>query len=192
MRDWDKVLLLTLLRCYKKMSRPVPQDYSRIYSGISISEYYSRVTYRIKFIQSYNSLGLPRARRVKEFFGSKYDLKRYLSASIIGVRRISAVGPRGNSLLSRVLDLINVLSKPLYVLVLDIFTWRLRVLAGGPSRPTPHHPGKVGTLLWYLKPFKLLHTKLTLRYCWRKPKIYHRMKDVRVNRLSSFVDGLGK
>nr|QQM16244.1 putative replicase [Kensystermes virus] len=194
--NWlEKVLLITYLRSYKSMEtwseRP---DLSTILLPITPIQYLNVLWTCYRGIFVWMDLGLPTHRysnvKPRDFVSHQMSLEI--------VSQISAIGPSGGSILSRVIDLTNVIRSPFRLILIGLL-WNLIVFY---VTKEPHVTEKVFKRgAW--KPFHNFETwvqevsnlkGLGLILDKLDPKTQHHLSYQKrlLNRLAIFPDGIGK
>nr|QQM16242.1 putative replicase [Wunsystermes virus] len=184
----ERVLLITYLRSYKSMETwtELP-NLSTILQPISFRNYFTIIKITCKLDQVWPELDLPLHKR------SNVTKKDYISPSLIlsTVSQISATGPSGRNLISRVLDLTNVVHSPFRWWVLLIISNVIAYELTGEQRE-----GRVllPTIFAFIKRITTHFVSLSPYFdnirigTLQKERYQNRV----LNRLAIFPDGLGK
>ncbi|APG77262.1 RNA-dependent RNA polymerase [Wenling narna-like virus 9] len=186
LNSWDKVLLLTLLRSYKHMDIPGPHKLETIYTMMGYQTYIN--TYKVCMSMScvYKWMGMPKLQPSDTGDYSKISIAKGLTPGTNTGSLLHAVGPSGNTLVSRLVDLMNVYQKPMYAGLLDLFAKFYSDFTKVGKGPGITNVSKL--FQHFSKPVLDETLSMAKENSKIKPKV-----DMKIlNRLSYFTDGAGK
>nr|QIR30279.1 RNA-dependent RNA polymerase [Plasmopara viticola lesion associated mitovirus 56] len=187
----EKSLLITQLRCYRKFNVPMNLDLESVVKPSSVSCWLISLIHGYRLLRNYQEMGMSSFRSIgPRKIASIKPLSSIYSPGLQTGRVYSAGGPNGVTLLSRVLDILALQSRPVYLWILNLFRVTYNQILSPYHRQKPWCIHTPRALLKYILGGIPRGTKEDLMSCGGPISI--KLSKKILGRITYFLDGAGR